>query len=266
MRAVRIDSMKITIVKLLSALTSEIGMISEYGESKKTMTALKPGLMAATILALACSHAVASGVKVIANPSVKADSISVSELKSVFLEEKSSLAGGHVEPVLARRGTAHDAFLQMYMGRTDSDLQTYYRSLVFTGRGSMPRAFGSDGEVAAYVASTRGAIGYISSESNVEGVRILAVVGSENSSARRLTVRIEPDYPEVLRGRLIGGTVRLWVTIAPSGSVTQVEVRGGDAVLGEAAAQAVAKWKYSAARSETSTEVAITFDPKVGTR
>ena len=212
------------------------------------------------------SVAWAQAVRVIANPSVKMDSISASELKSVFLEEKSSLAGSHVEPVLTRSGPAHDAFLWQYLGKTDSDLQTYYRSLVFTGRGAMPKTLNSDAEVVAYVARTSGAIGYISPESGAEGVRTLAVASGSNNADRKLISRVEPDYPQVLRARSIGGTVRLRVTIAPSGTVKRVEIQGGDAVLGEVAANAVAKWKYSPARSETSAEVAITFDPNFGIR
>jgi TonB family protein len=226
-------------------------------------------IAAAFILMLVAPSAWPQYVKVIANPSVKMDSISASELKSVFLQEKASLAGSHVEPVLARGGPAHAAFLRLYLGRTDSDLQTYYRSLVFTGRGAMPKAFNSDAEVVAYVARTRGAIGYISPESNAEGVHTLTVASESNPGGpgdRKLVSRIEPEYPQVLRARSIGGTVRLRVTIAPSGTVKRVEIQGGDAVLGEAAANAVAKWKYSPARSETSDEVAITFDPNFGIR
>src|SRR5271170_2188375 len=92
-------------------------------------------LAAAGWMIVAASNGSASDVKVIANSSVKADSISEDELKSVFLEKRSSLGNGtYVEPVLEKDGVAHDAFLQEYLGRTGEDLQTYYRSLVFTGR------------------------------------------------------------------------------------------------------------------------------------
>jgi TonB family protein len=228
------------------------------------MKNLKYILMAVALLALG-SHAPAEGVKVIANPSVKVDSISASELKSVFLEESNSLLGGfHAEPVLARGGPAHEAFLRQYLDRTDANLRTYYRSLVFTGRGSMPKVMSSDAEVIAYVARTHGAIGYISPEMSPEGVRTLAIVGTgkvHSNTDRTLISRIEPEYPEVLRMRSIGGTVRLMVTILPSGNVSDVVVLGGDAVLGQAAATAVAKWKYTAASSRTTTEVTFTFDP-----
>jgi len=140
------------------------------------MKNLKQILMAVVVLALASVPALAGGAKVIANPSVKADSVSADELKSVFLEESSSLSdGSHVEPVLAKGGAAHESFVKNYLGKSDSALQTYYRSLVFTGKGSMPKTVGSDAEMVAYVAKTRGAIGYVSAESNAEGAKTLQV-------------------------------------------------------------------------------------------
>ncbi len=140
------------------------------------MKNLKPIRIAGAILALASIPALAGGVKVIANSSVKADSISADELKSVYLEETNSLSdGSHVEPVLSKGGAAHEAFISQYLGKSDSALQTFYRSLVFTGKGAMPKAMGSDAEVAAYVAKTKGAIGYVSSETSTEGAKTLQV-------------------------------------------------------------------------------------------
>jgi TonB family protein len=219
-----------------------------------------PKLFVLTGALLLAGEAYAQGVKVIANSSVQATSISASDLKSVYLEEKSSLAGsGHVEPVLAKGGPAHDAFLKQVLRRTDSDLQMYYRSLVFTGRGSVPRTLDSDQAVIAYVAKTRGAIGYVSGGTNAEGVRTLDLA---EGGDRKLITRIEPEYPAMLRQRGIGGTVRIAVVIAPSGNVKQVDLRGGDAALGEAAVAAVRKWKYAPANSETETEVSISFEPR----
>ncbi len=125
-------------------------------------------------LALACL-AQAADVKVVANASVKADSISADDLKSVFLATKTSLgAGDHVEPVLEKGGAAHEAFLKEYLGKSDSALDTYYRTLVFTGKASMPKTVGTDAEVVAYVAKTKGAIGYVGAGAATEGVKVLA--------------------------------------------------------------------------------------------
>lgn len=132
-------------------------------------------LAAAAILLLGAWSARAADVKVIANPSVSTSSVSSDDLKDVYLENKDSLGGAHVQPVLLKSGAAHEAFLRQYLGKSDSLLQTYYRSLVFTGKGEMPKALGSDAEVVAYVAKTKGAVGYVSAGTSTEGVKTLDV-------------------------------------------------------------------------------------------
>jgi len=133
-------------------------------------------LIVTAVLILASVPGLAAGVKIIANPSVKADSVSADELKSIFLEESSSLRdGSHAEPVLAKSGTAHEEFVKAYLGKSESDLQAYYRSLVFTGKGSMPKMVNSDAEVVAYVAKTKGAIGYVSDGTSADGVKTLVL-------------------------------------------------------------------------------------------
>jgi hypothetical protein len=118
----------------------------------------------------------AAELKVIANSSVGASSVSADELRSVFLVTKTSLSdGSHVEPVLEKAGPVHEAFVKTFLGKTDAALQTYYRSLVFTGKASMPKALGADAEVVAYVAKTKGAIGYVSASASTGGVKVLEV-------------------------------------------------------------------------------------------
>jgi TonB family protein len=135
----------------------------------------------------------------------------------------------------------------------------YYRTLVFTGRGFTPKALGSDAEVVAYVARTRGAIGYVSGAASAEGVRTLVIEVPSSGAERKLITRVEPDYPGTLKWLGIGGTVRLRVSISAKGNVEKVELLGGNPILGESAAAAVKKWVYTAGRSRTIAEVSISF-------
>jgi len=128
------------------------------------------------VLFIGAATALAADFKVIANSSVGASSVSADELKGVFLATKSSLSdGSHVEPVLLKGGAAHEAFLKEYVGKSDSALETYYRSLVFTGKGSMPKALASDAEVVAYVEKTKGAVGYVSASASTGSAKVLEV-------------------------------------------------------------------------------------------
>jgi ABC-type phosphate transport system substrate-binding protein len=129
------------------------------------------------LIALACAATIrADDIKVIANSSVRASAVSADELRGVFLGTKTSLSdGSHVEPVLLKSGAVHEAFLREYVGKTDSALITYYRSLVFTGKGTMPKAFASDAEVVSFVGKTKGAIGYVGAGASTGSARTLAV-------------------------------------------------------------------------------------------
>src|SRR5437763_4122213 len=133
-------------------------------------------LLAAGAVIFPPQIASAGDIKVIANSTVTTSAITASELKNVFLVTTTSLSdGGHVEPVLEKRGATHSAFLKQYIGKTDAALETYYRSLVFTGRASMPKSFASDVEVSEYVAKTKGAIGYVSAGASVAGVKTVDI-------------------------------------------------------------------------------------------
>jgi ABC-type phosphate transport system substrate-binding protein len=133
-------------------------------------------LIAGILCVCAAVNASAGDIKVIANSSVGASAVSTDELRGVFLATKTSLSdGSHVEPVLEKGGAIHEEFVKEYLGKTDSALQTYYRSLVFTGKASMPKMLGADADVVAYVAKTKGAIGYVSAGASTAGVKTLEV-------------------------------------------------------------------------------------------
>jgi hypothetical protein len=132
-------------------------------------------LVVAAIIVWLAPVAQASAVKVIANPSVSVNTVSSGDLQSVFLLDIDSLGGSHVEPVLAKGGAAHEAFLRAYLGKDDPALHAFYRGLMFSGKASMPKFLETDADVVAYVARTRGAIGYVSNGAGTPGVKVLSV-------------------------------------------------------------------------------------------
>src|SRR3954467_6987239 len=120
-----------------------------------TMTPIRGFLVLATISMCVAASIAKDEIKIVANPDVGASEISRDELNRIFLITKTSLQGtGHVEPVLEMAAPVHRIFLKEYIGRTDAALMTYYRSLVFTGKASIPKAFRSDSELIQYVAKT----------------------------------------------------------------------------------------------------------------
>jgi ABC-type phosphate transport system substrate-binding protein len=136
---------------------------------------MKRTLFCIALVAALTGAAPAADLALIANASVTAADISSADIKQIFLGSKSSFGGSSVEPVLAESGAAHEEFLKTYLGKSDPALRNHFKSLVFTGKGSMPKSLGSDAAIVAYVAKTKGAIGYVSA----------AAAGS----AKRLTIK-----------------------------------------------------------------------------
>lgn len=230
---------------------------------KNKMCHLRSTLVAAGFLLVVALHSAAAELKVVANPSVKAQFISVGELRSIFLAETNTLKdGSHVEPVFEREGPVHETFVRDFLKQTNASLRNHYGELVFTGKASMPKSFNSDAEVVAYIAITRGAIGYVSGSVATEGVKVLDVTFEGGKVERNLITRVEPEYPETLRQMHIGGRVRLEVTVSPRGSVESVQLLGGNPILGEAAMAAVKQWIYSPGPSASSMQVTIPFDAR----
>jgi ABC-type phosphate transport system substrate-binding protein len=129
-------------------------------------------LAAASIFAV---HAHAQ-VIVIANPSVKANEISKSDLRDVFTGASTALpGGGNAVPILLKAGTVHEEFLQVYIGKNDTSYRAGWRSLVFSGQASMPKSLDTDAAVVEFVAHNPGAIGYIGKATPHEGVKVLLV-------------------------------------------------------------------------------------------
>ncbi len=108
---------------------------------------------------------------------------------------------------------------------------------------------------------TRGAIGYVNARAAVDWGKNPPHRGRRPPVQRTLLIRVEPEYPETLKRLLIGGTVRLAVTVAPNGTVENVKQLGGNPALVEAAIVAVKQWVYAPANSRTKLQVAIPFDP-----
>lgn len=112
----------------------------------------------------------AAGYVVIANPNLAGTQISGTDMRGIFLGVVTRIGGRPVQPVVARSGAAHKQFVADRLGKTESGLQNYFRTLVFTGKGSPPKSFATSVEIIDYVANTEGAIGYVSVDANLTGV------------------------------------------------------------------------------------------------
>jgi ABC-type phosphate transport system substrate-binding protein len=126
--------------------------------------------------ALVTAASVRAQVIVIANPTLKADSVSRSDLKAVFTGASTRIAAGdRVVPVLLRQGDTHNTFTSKFLDKSPIALTMSWRGLVMSGQAAMPRTFDTEAQEVEYVAHTVGAIGYISQETPHGSVKVLAV-------------------------------------------------------------------------------------------
>ncbi len=79
---------------------------------------------------------------------------------------------------------------------------------------------------------------------------------------RKVVNRVVPQYPELARTMNLRGTVRVDALVLPNGSVKSVEVRGGHPVLAQAAENAIRKWRWQPAKTETREPIEVKFDPR----
>jgi TonB family protein len=79
------------------------------------------------------------------------------------------------------------------------------------------------------------------------------------SEERKVVKRVQPEYPNILRSKGIGGIVRLEAIINPSGTVKSVRTLGGNAILAEYSERAVKQWVFQSGPTESKAIVALEF-------
>ncbi|HYM77718.1 MAG TPA: energy transducer TonB [Candidatus Dormibacteraeota bacterium] len=78
-------------------------------------------------------------------------------------------------------------------------------------------------------------------------------------NARKVVVRVDPEYPEFLRNGHFEGRVIVEATVLANGSVSNVEIKGGNPMFAEYATKAVMKWKYAPAPAQTVEQISFHF-------
>lgn len=113
-------------------------------------------------------------VAVIAHPSVS-ESASSEDLSRVFLGKRKALESGYkVIPLNLKEGsTARDEFNDKVLGKSESQLKSYWSKLIFTGKGQPPKEMDSESELVELIKSNPNMIGYVNAASIPEGVSVL---------------------------------------------------------------------------------------------
>lgn len=131
------------------------------------------------LLALLVNGAFAqSGIKIIVNNDNNIASISSDQLSRYFLKKSKKWDDGQtVKPVdLDANNKVRSKFTDKVHGKSISAIKAYWQKKIFTGKGVPPVEKSSEKAVIDYVKTNPGAIGYVSSNANVSGVKVIEVV------------------------------------------------------------------------------------------
>jgi len=112
---------------------------------------------------------------VIANPGIGVDSLTKEQVSQIFLGNITTLPNGTRIVVADHQDgdPIKDAFYSTVLGMRPTQLKAYWAKIIFTGEGLPPKALFGDKSVKEFVASTPGAIGYISAQSVDSSVKVL---------------------------------------------------------------------------------------------
>jgi TonB family protein len=201
------------------------------------------GLTCAVILApLTLQAQETAGFKIIVHPSNPTTVLSQDEASDLFLKRTTNWPhGATAEPVdLAPTAPVRRVFTEQVHGRPLSAIQSFWQQRIFSGQGVPPTQVGSESEVVAFVRAHEGGVGYVSPDTPLGGVKAVSV----RVPPQRVQ-QVPPRYPPLAQRARVEGDVLLEVVVGPTGDVIDVTViRGLSHGLGEAAAEAVWKWKY----------------------
>jgi len=92
------------------------------------------------------------------------------------------------------------------------------------------------------------------------GMAMAQTTSVSSAAERKVTLRVPPVYPELAKKMHIRGVVKIEAVVKPNGMVKSTRALGGNPVLLEAAKDAVTKWKFEPAQSETTEVVQLAFE------
>jgi ABC-type phosphate transport system substrate-binding protein len=112
---------------------------------------------------------------------VPENTLSQQEIQEIFLGKRVQWSdNSKIRFVTVGDAEVHSMFLKQYVKLSEADWKIYWKRMVFTGRGMPPETIATEAEIIEFVAKTKGAVGYISSEgmpkkTGADAVRIIGV-------------------------------------------------------------------------------------------
>lgn len=132
--------------------------------------------MALVSLGLLAAVTATAGTQVIAHAAVSDTGLGAGNVQNIFLGKQTSWSDGTpIEVGVIGSGPVAEDFLKTRVKKTASQYSTFWKKAVFSGTGTAPREFATDAEMAAWVAATPGAIGFVAEGAATDGCKILSI-------------------------------------------------------------------------------------------
>jgi len=122
-------------------------------------------------------YASAQNYKVIVNNSNEVTALTRSEVSNYLLKKRTNWSNGsNIVPVdLGSQSAVRAAFSVDVHGKTISQVRSYWQQSVFSGKATPAQEMNSDADVINFVKNNAGAIGYISSGADAQGVKVITL-------------------------------------------------------------------------------------------
>jgi TonB family protein len=216
---------------------------------------------AAAALVSASSASAQEGYRIIVNPANPTTAMTKAQVSSLFLRRTVSWEDGRpVATVDQTSAAVREAFARDVLGMAPTAAFAQAEQAAASGRGEPPVSVASDREVLAFVRLKPGAIGYVSPNAVLQGVKVVTVgarPGEKGADALQplqvggavkapsKVVDVRPSYPELARQARAQGMVEVEIVVGADGDVEQARVTKSIPLLDKAALDAVRKWKYA---------------------
>lgn len=127
-----------------------------------------------TLTLVVFSGTLLAEVAVIVHPS-NANALTVEQVSKIFLGRDKTFPDGSqaVPAALADGNAATEAFNSSVLKKSASQLKSYWSKLVFTGKGTPPKEFGSDAELIQLIGSNPNLIGYVDAAAVDASVKVV---------------------------------------------------------------------------------------------
>ncbi len=133
------------------------------------------GLLLWSLLLVSAGPSLA-GVVLIAHADCSEGVLDPNDIERIYLGKKTHWDDDTpIVPVILKNGKTHEEFLDKYLHRTSHRFVSFWRQMVFTGKGVPPKSFADEAALSAFVAATPGAVGYVTDTSVLPKVQTLSV-------------------------------------------------------------------------------------------